>query len=234
MPAVPIIGITTYGRDETDKYVLPVKYVESVRRAGGAAFLIPPGEPHYERLLAKLDGLIIAGGGDIDPKVYGGSDHPDIYMVDPDRDTMEIAMAKTVVENGMPTLSICRGSQIINIALGGTLFPHVPDEFGESVKHRLPPREPVPHPIEALKGSKVAEVMHATEVEPASWHHQAMREVAPKLEIVAYAPDGVIEALELPGHPWLLAVQWHPEETAAEDPTQQRLFDALVEAAKAT
>ncbi len=229
---IPIIGITTYGRDENGRFPLPAPYVDAVRRAGGIGVLLPPGEYRIRELVALVDGLVLAGGGDIDPATYGGTPHPDVYMVDSERDRMELALAESVIANGMPTLAICRGSQVINIVEGGTLYEHIPDIYGESVKHRLPPREPVPHPIKATAESLVSRVMETTECAPVSWHHQAIRDVAPSLRGVAHAPDGVIEALEMSGHPWLVAVQWHPEETAAEDPTQQRLFNALIAVAR--
>ena len=134
---------------------------------------------------------------------------------------------------GVPTLAICRGTQILNVAEGGTLIEHLPDVVGETVIHRAPPREPVAHPVRVLPESRLAGVLGATDFSCMSWHHQAIRQVAPGFEVVAYAPDGTIEGLEMQSHPWLVAVQWHPELTAAEDPIQQRLFDALVEAAVA-
>ena len=119
------------------------------------------------------------------------------------------------------------------MALGGTLFDHLPDHVGEEVDHRLPPREPTPHTLEVEEGSGLAGILGETSFTAESWHHQAIDNVAPGLTVVARAPDGTIEAVEKPDHPWLYAVQWHPELTAAEDPIQQRLFNALAEAALA-
>jgi putative glutamine amidotransferase len=121
---------------------------------------------------------------------------------------------------------------VINVALGGTLVEHLPDEVGEDILHRLPPRKPAQHLIELRPDSQLANILAACQIDPASWHHQAIRQAAPGLQVVAHAPDGTIEAAEKPDHPWLVAVQWHPEITASEDPVQQRLFDALVEAAR--
>ena len=153
-------------------------------------------------------------------------------MVDAERDSSELELARAVFEAELPTLAICRGTQVINIALGGTLFPHLPDVVGEKVKHRLPPREPTEHAVSVKADSRLARIMGETEVVTASWHHQAIRDVAPRLEVTAHAPDGTIEAVEMPGHRWLIAVQWHPELTAARDVHQQRLFDQLVEHVK--
>ncbi|RIK36198.1 MAG: peptidase C26 [Chloroflexi bacterium] len=228
----PLIGITTYGRDENNAFSLPAAYVDAVRRAGGIPVLIPPGEPNLDELMARLDGLILAGGGDLDPALYNGKHHETIYMLDPERDGSELEMVRRVVQSELPTLGICRGAQVINVALGGTLIEHLPDEVGEEVAHRLPPRQPTRHRITLETDSRLAGLLDAEEVEAASWHHQAIRRLAPGLDVVAQAPDGTVEAVEKRDHPWLIAIQWHPELTAADDPVQQRLFDRLVEAAR--
>jgi putative glutamine amidotransferase len=130
----------------------------------------------------------------------------------------------------VPTLCICRGIQVLNVALGGTLIEHLPDEVGDTIAHRVPPRNPTQHPIRLEPGSRLADIIGQAEATTTSWHHQAIRRPAAGLDVVAHAPDGTIEAVEMPDHPWLVAVQWHPELTAANDPGQQRLFDALVKA----
>ncbi len=224
----PLIGLTTYGRNEENQIYLPAEYSDSVRRAGGIPVLIPPGEKKWRELLSQLDGFILTGGGDIDPALYGGKDHPDVYMVDRERDELEIEIAKHLLKSTMPTLGICRGTQVLNVAQGGTLIEHLPDEVGEEVKHRLPPREPTPHSVSVQSGSKLSSILKETEVESASWHHQAIRDLGEGFKAVAQAPDGVLEAFEMPDHPWLIAVQWHPELTAETSEPQQRLFDALV------
>ncbi len=227
-----VIGITTYGVDEKGSYTLPEEYVSAVRRAGGLPVLIPPGEEQCQELCQHLDAMVLAGGGDIDPATYGGSQHSDVYMTDADRDKMEVAIARQVIDLRIPTLAICRGAQVVNVLLGGTLHVHVPDVFGEQVQHRLPPREPILHHVEVETDSRLGRLLGVAEFEAASWHHQAIDKVGSGLRVVAHAPDGVIEAVELPDHPWLFAVQWHPEITAAKDPLQQRLFDRLVDAAR--
>ena len=138
-----------------------------------------------------------------------------------------------MLDSGLPTLGICRGTQLLNVALGGTLFDHLPDHVGEELAHRLPPREPTPHAIRIEENSGLAAILGETECDAESWHHQAIREIAPGLTAVAQAPDGTIEAVEKKAHPWLYAVQWHPELPAAREPLQQRLFNALTEAALA-
>jgi putative glutamine amidotransferase len=240
----PLIGITTYPPSRAGRYGLPQEYVASVRRAGGEPVLLPPGTADHpidvDALLDRLDGVVLAGGGDLDPATYGGAAHETVYALHEGRDRDELALARALVDRAVPTLAICRGSQVLNVALGGTVVPHLPDVVpgpdAGGVLHRIEPPEPqaiatpTPHDVTVEPGSRVAEVMGATEVTPMSWHHQAVDRLGEGLRVVARAPDGVVEATELADHPWLLSVQWHPELSAATDPTQQRLFDALVAA----
>jgi putative glutamine amidotransferase len=228
----PIIGITTYGRDEDNRFRLPSLYVDAVRRAGGIAVLLPPGDDPWDELFDVIDGLILAGGGDVDPSLYGGHPHETIYGVDAERDHSELALARRVAASEVPTLGICRGHQLINVALGGTLHEHLPDVVGGAVVHRLPPREATEHPISVDSRSRLAAVLGEQQFVAASWHHQAIRDAAKGLVPVARAPDGTIEGCELKSHPWLFTVQWHPELTAHASATQQRLFDSLVEACR--
>lgn len=232
MKNAPVIGITTYGRDERGRYTLPAEYVAAVERAGGVPVLIPPLPALAARYLALVDGFVLAGGGDLDPAHYGGNAHETLYSVDAQRDALELELARRIVERRRPALAICRGLQVVNVALGGSLIEHLPAVVGEQVLHRAPPREPTPHPVRVKAGSRLAAIAGVTEFAPMSWHHQAVRTLAPGLEAVATAPDGTIEAVELAAHPWLLAVQWHPELTAQREPAQQRLFDALIEATR--
>lgn len=229
--AAPLVGITTYGRGDKNRFMLPGEYIDSVRRAGGIPLLVPPGDGRLDEILRVLDAVIFTGGGDLDPGLYDGNHHETVYMVDAERDGTELDLAGRVFDLDLPTLAICRGAQILNVREGGTLIEHLPDEIGETIAHRAPPREPVCHQVRVARDSQLAGILQATEFSCASWHHQAMREVARGFRVVAYAPDGTIEGLEMPSHRWLYAVQWHPELTAAEDPVQQRLFDALVKAA---
>ena len=242
--SVPVIGIPTSSRDENGRFGLPATYVDAVRRAGGLPLLIPPGETQLDAFLEMIDGLILPGGGDIDPKLYGGADHATLYGVDPARDAAEIHLARHAVKSGMPTLCICRGAQVLNVALGGTLIEHLPDAVGEEVHHRAPPGQqaaaesPLPkghivHPIEMVPGTRLATMLGAGPTAPSSSHHQAIKSLAPDLRVAARAPDGTIEAVELPTHPWLFAVQWHPEVSAGRDRIEQKLFDELVATARA-
>lgn len=231
--ASPLIGLTTYGRSADNRYALPAEYVDSVRRAGGIPVLLAPGESNWEVLLDRLAGFVLTGGGDIDPSAYGGARHTTNYGIDNERDAQELAIARCLIDHAVPTLGICRGAQILNVVEGGSLIEHIPEEVGESVLHRALPREATPHAIRIRPESRLMQVLARDEFEAMSWHHQAPRRIAPSLQVAASAPDGIVEAIEMAGHPWLIGVQWHPELTAASDPLQQRLFDALVAAARA-
>ena len=226
-----LIGITTYGRDQRGEFHLPGQYVDAVLRAGGTPMLIPHGPLDTEHLLARIDGLILAGGGDLDPDSFGGNTHETLYMTDAQRDRNELALARRVVADGFPTLAICRGLQVVNVALGGTLIEHVPEQVGEDVAHRLPPREPTPHRVTVAPDSRLAKILGCTQCTAFSWHHQATGQLGTGLSAVAHAPDGIIEAVETESSPQLVAVQWHPELSADEDPLQQRFFDNLVHTA---
>lgn len=231
----PILGITTYApRENLARFHLPVEYVHSVRRAGALPWLIAPGESRLDELLERLDGLVLSGGGDLDPAHYDGDGaHPMLYGIHRERDAMELELARRALERGLPTLGICRGCQVINVALGGSLIEHLPDEVGDDLAHRGEgPGTSSLHPVELERGSHLARIVGGLSAQTSSSHHQALRRVAEGLEIVARAPDGTIEAVERRDHPFYLAVQWHPEETAATDPSQQRLFEALAAAAR--
>ena len=229
----PIIGITTYGRKKDDNYYLPGSYVHSVRSAGGIPILLSPGEKGIVRILELVDGLIFAGGGDIEPSIYGGNSQSTIAGVDPERDEFELALAEEVLKNSIPSLGICRGSQLLNVATGGKLIEDVPDELGDSILHRLNVGEASEHPVQIEQGSRLAEIMGSNEVNVKSQHHQGIHTVPEIWQVSAYSPDGVIEALEHKTHPWMLAVLWHPE-ISPEDPHHQRLFKAFVEASSIT
>ena len=237
----PFIGITTGGRSEgyissrhyDEFYSLPAPYVDAVRRAGGIPLLIPPGEDEWLAILPLLDGLIVTGGTDIDPAEYGGDRwNPHILPPDHERDQSELGLVRWLLDEGeLPLLCICRGLQALNVAAGGTLHEHIPDIRDDDI-HRNEAGLWAMQEVQVESDSLVAEVMGLTALRTSSGHHQAVKDLAPSLRVVATAADGIIEALEKPGHPWLIAVQWHPEVTAAQDPSQQALFDALTQKAR--
>lgn len=232
----PIIGITSGGRSEgyirsrhyREFFSTPAPYVDAVRRAGGAALTIPPGED-WEAVLPLLDAVVVTGGTDIDPAEYGGDRcNPHILAVDAERDRSELSLVRQLlVERELPLLCICRGLQVLNVAAGGTLYEHIPDIHERDI-HRDEAGLWAMQAVRVEADSLIADVMGVTQLSTSSGHHQAVRALGAGLRIVAAAEDGIVEALELPGHPWLIAVQWHPEVTAAQDQSQQALFDALV------
>jgi putative glutamine amidotransferase len=227
------IGITTYGRNKQGDVRLPGMYVDAVRRAGGLPLLLPVGETRIAELLEPLDGLLLAGGGDICPALYQGDNHESVFETDQERDDCEILLARAALQQQLPIFGICRGIQVLNVALGGTLHEHLPDIVGEKVPHRLPPHVPTEHALRVAEDSQLASLIGQLDFIAASWHHQAIDRPADNLTPVAWAADGVIEAVEMATYPWLVAVQWHPELTAAKDPLQQRLFDQFVLASQA-
>jgi gamma-glutamyl-gamma-aminobutyrate hydrolase PuuD len=228
-PSAPRIGLTTT-KPESDKFA---NYVRAVESAGGVAVPIVPGRAEAKSALRDLDALILTGGGDVDPVVYGQSQEPevkdeDIHRV---RDALEIELAREVNERKIPTLCICRGLQVLNVALNGTLIQHLPKRVGDGVPHVGASGKDGIHPVDVTPSSHLAKVLGTTRTSPNSSHHQAIDRLADGLKIVARSPDdGIVEAVEAPDHPWLIGVQWHPERSS--EPCQQRLFDDLVRAAR--
>lgn len=228
----PLIGITTSGKLLAGSFCLSGSYVEAVRSAGGIPILLPPGEPEEgATLLEQVDGLIFSGGGDIDPTVYNGTLHPTIYNVDSERDRSEIPLAKLALSSDIPVLGICRGLEVLLVATGGNLIPHLPEQFGEVVFHRAEQLRPIEHSVQIAPESRLANMIGATEVNVVSWHHQAAGIVPQEWRVTAQAADGVIEAIEHQHHPWAIALQWHPE-LSIKDPLQQRIFQAFIAAAR--
>jgi len=228
MASKPVIGLTTYGRKENDEYKLPVLYIDAVRRAGGLPVLIPPDANEAEEVCLRMDGIILTGGGDINPRCYNGIVHEQNYNNDNERDQGELRIAAVILEKKIPALAICRGLQILNIHLGGTLYEHLSETYGEDILHRLPTRVACNHKVGIVPGTKLAEIVGQAEIEVFSWHHQSLKEVAKEMTVTAKSSDGVIEGIEINNHPWLVGVQWHPELSAAKDILQQRLFNALI------
>lgn len=233
MTSAPLIGVVARGRTDGGRYCAKAAYVDAIRRAGGEPLLFLPGAPDPSRLLRLVDAAVLLGGGDVDPKHFGGRGHPASGPPDEEQDASEIQIIRLLAAGRLPLLGICRGVQVMNVALGGTLHEHVADAFGETVPHRASPQGSVAHEVFVEADSLLARVLGTRRCSVSSSHHQALRDVAPGLSVTARAADGVIEAVEKAGHPWFIGVQWHPEVTAADDAVQQRLFNALVAAAEA-
>lgn len=233
--ARPLVGITTYHREREGRarFSLPSAYVDAVRASGGIPVLLAPGEePGLAALVERLDALVFAGGGDLDPTRFRGERHAATYFVCRERDAFEIRLMETALGRRLPLLAICRGAQVLNTLLGGSLHAHLPDVVGGQVSHRRSQEEPTRHAVRLDPGSRLAQILGADVLpEVASWHHQAVRGLGRGLRAVGWAEDGTIEALELEGAPQVLAVQWHPELQIEDSSPQLRLFRALVEGA---
>jgi putative glutamine amidotransferase len=228
----PLVGITTYHRDREarHRFQVPAAYVDAVRAGGGLPVLLPPGDERPDEVLAALQGLVLCGGGDIDPELFGGpSGHDAQYATCPERDAFELALVRSALARGTPTLAICRGLQILNVALGGDLHVHLPDVVGEDVAHRVSRERHAYHPVRIEPASRLAALLQRVELDVPSWHHQAVARLGEGLRAVAWAEDGTIEAIELSDQPGVVAVQWHPELHAHEVASpHRRLFEALV------
>lgn len=216
----PLIGVTTYRSHSSSSAVpticAPESYLKAVRAAGGTPLLIPVdlSNAELDELLPRLDGILFPGGGDIDPALFAGRPHAEVYGIDPDRDRIELHLTRRAAEIQKPFFGICRGIQVINVAIGGSLYTHIADQHPNALRHDWypnVPREYLAHPVQVASDSLLAGVLGQTAVETNSLHHQGVDRVAPGLKAVAWAPDGLVEAVELPGHPFGLGVQWHPE-----------------------
>lgn len=206
-------------------------YLDSVARAGAVPVVLDPrahGDGELDALLGRLDGVVLTGGDDLDPSWYSDERHPAVYGTDRGSDEYELALLDALLAHDVPTLAVCRGIQLVNVARRGTLLQHLADPQ-VAARHGIP--GPAGHPVEhvvALEhGSLVAEVMGTTTPTCVSHHHQALDRLGDGLVVTGRAEDGVVEAAELVGRDRFLAVQWHPEESAHRDPTQQALFDWL-------
>jgi putative glutamine amidotransferase len=212
-------------------------YTEGVEAAGGVPLVIPPQENNSELILDRIDGLLFSGGGDIDPARYGDPDvHEKTYGIDDLRDRFELVLFISALKRDMPVLCICRGIQVANVALGGTLIQDIATQYSDEIEHRqhaagyrAPDKS---HAVTAENGSLLHQVYGTTDIETNSFHHQALHEVADGLKVIGRAPDGIIEAVERPASTWFLGVQWHPEMMFKEHPEHLKPFQALTAAAQ--
>lgn len=234
----PWIGIVAYhlahgrvSRWPVGGYGVPENYVEGLRRAGARSMLLLPGEEATpEEMLSRVDALVLVGGGDVEPRRYGGPTDGTIYGLEPDRDELELSLLRGADELRVPTLAICRGMQVMNVAFGGTLIPHLPAREG-FLEHGTPSGdEHRTHDVRLAPGSRLAAAADADVLRCSTHHHQGVDDLG-DVVTTGWSDDGLVEAIERPDG-WIVGVQWHPEDTAADDPGQQRLFSALVERAR--
>lgn len=232
--ARPVVGLTTYlqqaqtGVWDVPAAFLPAVYVEGVTSAGGIATLLPP-QPvdgsTVERVLDGLDGLVITGGRDVDPATYGQAPHPSTDEPARERDAWEFALVRGALARELPLLGICRGAQVLNVALGGTLHQHLPDVVGH-FQHQLGNAVFNTSPITTVPGTRLAALIGES-TDAQCYHHQAIAELGTGLIAAAWDVDGVVEGVEVPGPRFVLGVQWHPEQRLDD----LRLFAGVVQAA---
>lgn len=240
----PLIGITpspsfdTMGHGTFYRYCLSRTYVDSVRAAGGTPVILPTDRADLTETLSRLDGLLISGGGDLDPATYRDSEvHDTTYGIDDERDSFEILAYRHACGHDLPTLCICRGIQVMAVTQGGTLVQDIPSQISRSIEHRQHDigkmRDDVSHQVTIADDNPLREIVGATTFEVNSFHHQSVKDPGQDLQVIAVADDGVIEALWHRTMRFGLGVQWHPEMLACRHPQHAALFNAFVLAATA-
>lgn len=238
----PLIGITAYTHRTPDRgWLYDVCYAsnaQAIQRAGGLPVLVPANlhESTLHDIYARLDGVLLPGGGDVSPTNYGMDDHPTLTNVDDTRDFAELKLAQWAVEDDRPVFGICRGIQVLNVALGGTLTIDIPSMLPTTLAHDIPrnqPRNTLMHTVNVQPQTRLAQILGGTQFIVNSLHHQALQQIPEHAVPTAYSPDGIIEAIEVPSKHFVLGVQWHPEDLTA-DEDMQRLFVAFVDACRQT
>lgn len=231
----PVIGITCSWDDNNGRYYLNSLYARAITAAGGLPVLIPDclGQDEIGELPSLIDGLLLTGGGDVDPEYFGEEPLPTCGEITPARDAFEIALVKIALAAGMPVLGICRGAQVLNIAAGGDIYQDISTQLKGCFKHnqKAPLWAPT-HNIQIQPGTRLENIFQEKVIRVNSFHHQAIRNPAPGFIVCARASDGVVEAIESTQHRFALGVQCHPEGMWEKDTRFLKLFSALVEVAK--
>lgn len=233
----PAIGLTIGNSKEADIFQLRDDYVRAVETARGLPLVLAPGQPRdAPDLLDHVQGLVLSGGADVDPRLYGEDRHPNVCRVVPERDAFELALCREALRRDLPILAICRGHQVLNVATGGTLVQDIPSEWPGASSHDPDiERWETAHDVELLPGTRLRDILGAERVAVNSFHHQAVRDLGQGLVLSARCPtDGVVEGIEMPGRRFVVGVQWHPESFWDHRPSFQSLFEALVGASVPT
>jgi putative glutamine amidotransferase len=234
----PVIGITTRRLTLSNQSSLigsADSYIQAILKAGGSPVLlpIPLSGNRLADVVKCLDGVLFIGGGDIDPELYRGEAHPSVYGVEKDRDVMEMTLVDHVMFRRLPFLGICRGLQVINVALGGTLYADINSKVPNTLLHEASSERAADykaHPVRILPGTRLAGLLKAEKIDVNSLHHQGIDKLGTSLTVSAIAPDGIIEGIEIQDHPFGMAVQWHPE-ILIKDPPSLTIFKSFIEAA---
>jgi len=231
--ARPRIGISLDADEAKVRYELKRTYVDAVLAAGGLPILIPFVAPdHADEYLTLLDGLVLSGGAfDVPPALYGEEARPVCGPLIPERTDTELRLLRAALAGGTPVLGVCGGMQLLNVALGGSLHQDVPTDLGIDLHQQPHPKDVPSHDVEVVAGTRLAALVGAGALRVNSTHHQAVKSVAPGLVVSARAADGLVEGIELPGHPYALGVQWHPESALRHVPRHAELYRGLVRAA---
>lgn len=242
MRAPPLIGVTTSVTAERypERAYVNASYLNAVQQAGGVPVPLAPQHDAKARatLRTLLDGVLLTGGGDVDPARFGESPHPTVSDVSPARDALELELTHWALEHGRPLLAICRGLQVLNVALGGSLHQDIASEPGSPLDHsqkalQQTHRSRPVHHVKVQEGSRLAQILGALELDVNSFHHQALRTLGRGLTPVAWSPDGIVEGAEMPdGGRFVVGVQWHPEDLVDHDAAARNLFAALVDEAR--
>ena len=240
----PLIGIVAHRQNSETSRAVPAQmqlgsYLHAIAGAGGAPVLVPLSLPEAAlgTIFERLDGLVLPGGPDVAPAFYGQDPHPELGHVDGELDRTELTLARWAADADRPTLAICRGIQVLNVALGGTLYQDIASQLPDALEHhrftsRGYPANDQAHTVTVAPSCRLAAALGAVEVVTNSRHHQAVEGPAPGLAVVAHTADGLIEGVEMPDARFIVGVQWHPENLVDEDPIMHRLFEAFVEAAR--
>jgi putative glutamine amidotransferase len=239
----PVIGITSSQLVESashgtfTRHSITKDYSDAVLATGGVPIILPFYVDTAEDVFALVDGIILSGGSDLDPALFGETDlHPETYDIIPERDESELGLARLAIERDKPLLGICRGIQVMNVALGGSLYQDVPSQFSDAVAHRQQKREITPdepgHTVAAAAGSALERIYGSNLVLVNSFHHQAVKDVAPGMVATGWSEDGLIEAIEYPGSSFAIGVQWHPELMFKKSREHLAPFAALVKASR--